>query len=316
MHTESKSLSNQNQHFIPKSFLNEFTVNREGWFHELDIRTNRIQEIHSRNACRITNFYDINDDMVLKRYRIDNRYLESSFTYESILSKILSKIRNKENYLIRQEVQTIVEAYVSIKHRTPYFRKQLSDNKVVEEVLDTTIRNFKEENRNFLEFHNFNYDEFTVKLKSEILDDPDRPRTHHLTGLVETSRNENTAVTDAIIKILSMNIIILEANHQDCFFVSDNPGYSLDGFKMFNTNYGKFDKIYFPISSKQMILFEGFNFANYINPLVRLNYFTVPSSFVNEVNRLTKLIADEVIFCEDRDYLVRFRGLYSTVHIK
>ena len=310
MHTESKSLSNQNQHFIPKSFLNEFTVNREGWFHELNIRTNRIQEIHSRNACRITNFYDINDDMVLKRYRIDSRYLESSFAYESSLSKILKKIRNTENYLIRQEVQTVVEAYVSMKHRTPYFRNQLSNNKIVGEVLDTTIRNFKEENSDFLKFHNFNYDEFAEKFKSETLDDPDRPRTHQLTGLVETSRNENTAVTDAIIKILRMNISILEANKQDYFLVSDNPGFSLDGLKMFNTNYGKFHKIYFPINSKQMILFEGFNFANYINPLVRLNYFTVPSSFVNEVNRLTKLIADEVIYCENRDYLVRFRSSF------
>ena len=105
MHTEGKNLSNQNQHFIPKSFLNEFTVNREGWFHELNIRTNRIQEIHSRNACRITNFYDINDDMVLRRYRIGNRYLESSFAYENILPRILINILNKKNHLSRQEVQ-------------------------------------------------------------------------------------------------------------------------------------------------------------------------------------------------------------------
>jgi len=306
---ESKSLSNQNQHFIPKSFLNEFTFNRNGWFHELNIATKQIKKRHAKNACISSNYYDIKDENILRRFSLDNpRYLENSFTYENNLGKVLTKIRKKHPYLIRQEFQTIVEAYVSLKHRTPHFRKQISDNKMMGEILDSTIRDIEKEHRELIRSHNFNYDEFAVDFKNKTLNDKELPKIHHLTSLVETSKNQNPAVKEAMLKILSMNIIIVETTNDDYFFTSDNPGYSLDGSKMFNTNYGKFDKIHFPINSRQMILFHGFDSTNYINPLVRLTYVKAPSSFVSEVNRLTKLIADEKLFCENRDFLKRFRN--------
>ena len=222
---ESKELPKQNQHFIPRSFLNEFTSNSEGWFHELNIATKYLRKIHINNVCKIENFYDINDEAFLKRYKIDNpRYLEHSFTYENSLRKILTKIRNKEHYLDRTEFQTMVEAYVSLKHRTFYFRKQFGNNELTGQIIDSVVETFKVENQDLIKSHKFNYDEFVEKFKYKTLNDKERPKTHHLFGLLESSKNQNNPVMDAIVKILSMNIIIIESPEQDYFLVSDNPG--------------------------------------------------------------------------------------------
>ena len=153
-----------------------------------------------------------------------------------------------------------------------------------------------------------------IRMKREMQSDPYYAETSHLRSLVESSRQSNEPVFDAITKILSMNIVILEViGKADYLFVSDNPGYSLLGNKMFNTNYGAFDKIVWPINSKQIILLDGFNTSNYIKPLIRLRYLPVESNYIQEVNEMTFLLAGQRIFCENRDALNRFRFVCNDI---
>jgi uncharacterized protein DUF4238 len=262
----------------------------------LEISSKRIQKRHTGRVCCITNFYDIDNTATLKRFGIDNpRIIETSFKYENSLGKILSKIKNRNPFLFKKDFQTIIETYVSLKHRTPYFRKQIENNKLASEALDNTIREFSEEYRALFNLINYDFNTLAAKFRKDSLADPNRGKNFHLSGLLDYSRTQNEPVKDAINKIIGMNISIIEAPSACYFFTSDNPGYSLDGNKIFNTNFGQFNMIHFPINSKQMILFSGFNPLNHLNPIIRLNYFKANTAFVKEVNRMALLVTDQKV---------------------
>lgn len=304
-------MDSQRQHFVPEVYLREFTSERKGFFHQLNISNPRleIRQVHVQNVCYVTNFYDINSQQELNALKLANpRYLETSFSYENVLLTILNKIRGRQQYLSRNEFEVLIEAYVSIKHRVPKYRKEIAKIQQQGVIFDQIAGNLKNELRPLIEYHDFDYDNYVASLKKQLQEDPNYPKFSHLRGLVESSRTTNELVTDAINKILSMNIAILQASGKDdYFFTSDNPGYSLLGNKMFNTNYGAFNQIVWPINSKQAILLEDFDTLNYIKPLVRLRYIPLTTKFVEQVNTMSLQIADEKLFCENRDFLNQFK---------
>lgn len=317
MKQTGSAADSQKQHFVPEAYLREFTPDRNGFFYQLNFANPRLQirRVYVSNVCYVRNFYDINNDQELNSLGINNpRYLEASFYYENAFTKILGRIRERQSYLSRKEFELLVEAYIGIKHRGPMYRKEIARLQQEGIVFDQIADNLKTELRPIIEHHSFDYDSFVGRMKREMQNDRSYAEASHLRSLVESSRQSNEPVFDAITKILSMNIVILEVNGKaDYLFVSDNPGYSLLGNKMFNTNYGAFDKIVWPINSKQIILLDGFNPLNYINPLIRLRYLPVQSTYIQEVNKMTFLLADEKVFCENRDALNRFRCICNDV---
>ena len=218
-------------------------------------------------------------------------------------------------YISRKEFEVIVEAYVSIKHRTPFYRAKIDELQKEGKVFDNAVNNLKRDVEWLLMLNpTFDYDEFARRFKKEITQDEDLAKKSHHRSLVETSFKMNEPVRDAITKILTMNISVIESvKPDDYFFVSDNTGYSIRGNKVFNTNYGEFDMIHFPINSKQVLLLHNFDPLNYIRPLIRLKYIRVRSEIVNQINRATYDVANEVVFCESRAYVEGFKSVLGNI---
>jgi hypothetical protein len=312
----STELFDQRQHFIPRFYLNGFTEGNSGFFYECMVKEAKsIRKVHTKNVCYSMNFYDVHDTAIREMYRIDDiRYLESSFNYENELPAILKRIGNvysvldQNNFVLldRKEFNTIVDAYLGIKHRTPYHRKKVGGLHTEGKIFDEAATSVKNEAAEFMKSYDFDFDSFIKKYKEEFLSDKELPKKQHLASLIQTSLGANEAVRDAEFRLLSMNVTVVQALPNDYFFVSDNPGYSLDGNRMFNTNYGKFDTIHFPISSKQLISLNGFDWRNHFKQLIRPQVLTADSRFVEEVNKMTTLICNEKIFCESKEYLERF----------
>jgi hypothetical protein len=302
--------NDQRQHFIPRSYLNCFTSGGNGSFHQLKLFKNRteIKQKHIKEVCYETNFYDILDPAVLKQYGLSNsRFLETSFIYENLLPFILKKLNQQTSYLDRQEVELLIDSYISIKHRTPSYRKamkKLQDDGI---VFENVAKDMRAAFQPWIDSGKVNYDGIVENLKQQIRNDKNYSRSQHLRGLVESTQKANEPVADAILKILKMDIRILICPAGEYFFTSDNPGYSINQNRMFNTNYGAFDTIHFPISSRQVLELQAFDSLNYIRPLRRVNYFVIERWRAKEINRMTYLNADEKIFCENRTYLQEFK---------
>lgn len=295
---------------MPQGYLKGFTEGSSRFFHELRKKDLRIKKKPINHVCYSTNFYDISDEPILKQFSIRQRYLEDSFNYEKVLPPLLSSIQNRALYISRKEFEVIVEAYVSMKHRTPYYRGKVEELQKEGKVLDEVVNNVKKEIGWLLSLEpTFDYDKFTSNFKKEIRQDIDWAKKSHHRSLVENTFQINEPVRDAITKILSMNISVLEIlKPKDYFFVSDNPGYSISTNKVFNTNYGNFDMIYFPINSKQVLLLHAFDPLNYVRPLIRLKYIKVPSQAVYQINRATYDVATQAVFCGCKAYLERFKS--------
>jgi hypothetical protein len=312
-----EELFNQKQHFLPEAYLRQFTADQKGFFHRLKFGSEgkEIREVHVSNVCFGTNFYDIDNIHDFQGLGINNRrFIEGSFKYENKLSEILNKLRSRQLFLDRKEFETLVDAYVSFKHRGPSYRKEVKKLQQEGAAFDEVTNNLKQDLSWLIEHHKFDYDGFIEKYKTSFQRDTSYPRSMHLRSLIETSMDLNEPVADAVTKILSMNINVLEvSNGGDYFFVTDNPGYSLLGDRMFSRNYGAFDRIIWPVNSKQAIQLVGFDSLNYIRPLRRIQYIKINSSNVNEINKMLFMIADECIFCENRDFLNAFKSVADSI---
>lgn len=306
----------QRQHYLPEGYLKGFTAASNGFLHELRKQDMRLRRQHISKVCYSTNFYDITDEQILKHFSVNQRYLESSFAYEPLLPAVLKQIQDRKPYITRKQFEIIIEAYVSIKHRTPFYRKKIDEIQKEETFFDNVARNVKKDINWLLDLQpDFDFDEYVKQFKNAILQDEEFAKKNHHRSLIETSFNLNDPVREAITKILSMNLIVLEiTNPNDYFLVSDNPGYSLQRNIVFNTNYGDFDMIHFLINSKQTLLLYSFNGLNYVRPLIRLKFIPIRPAIISKINIATYEMANEAVFCEDRKYLETFKsGLPSPV---
>lgn len=248
------------------------------------------------------------------RSSIPKGFLESkAFTYEITLNTIINQIKAHYTILTRREYELIVEAYISLKQRNPYYRAQIANKDSMSTIIDKVIGELENDPITQLLIRNgFNFSKFTSDFKIRELNDPSHAERTHLNILASTVKGEMLTSKENFDAIVLNNFIIIEASEEDYFLVSDNPGFSLRkngaGMGVFNCDFGFFDQIVFPINSKQALLIEGSssNALNLINPLRRLAYVKVSSYDIYQINKSSSFCANSKLFCEDRTYLEWF----------
>jgi hypothetical protein len=147
-------------------------------------------------------------------------------------------------------------------------------------------------------------DEMFEKIKNDIILDSERHEEFHKTALVTSAKGINSNVEETKRVLLKMNIYLFEPKyHNDYFITSDNPGFSLLKGKVFNTNFGDFDSVGFPINSKQFIFFHGKSVQSEFEIRRAINYQKATSKEVDQFNYYTMQNSFEYVFCESKSYL-------------
>jgi hypothetical protein len=304
---------------VPEKYLACFAIdnglpNQHGFFHEYNLDSKRYQRVHVNNVCHIKNFYDILDGTMLKRFNeTDPRFIENNFKYEKHIQKVLNAFRSRPPSIVRDDLNLICRAYVSMKHRNPYFRKLYANNKPLlsaiadklalrnKSVVEQVVKEWSQK-RN-IDSSAINVDSIFKGVKHSMLNDPLQSTDTHLVNLLAASKGENSAEMNAIIGLTSCEIFIFEAQNNDLLICSDNPGFTFFKNETYNTNFGQFDHVMFPINSKQLLMFtkpDVFGLGQ-INKSVY--YYTMPPDALDIINQSTIKFSNGLVFCKDREYL-------------
>jgi hypothetical protein len=308
--------SKQKQHFVPEGYLRQFTSQDGGFFY---CRTKKsgpktsCRQLHVGNVCWSDRFYDLSGKY-LKEY--DVKFLETDFhRYENSLPTLLLKFRDHNVAMIgKDDLTLLIDAYLSIKHRTQYARKEISvllkDEKTMSKRVDNQIQNFVIPLMNALgiPLNSIDMDEGKKRVLETLSRNENASRETHLQGLLESTKGYRETIHAAKNALFGMDLTILVAGQNEWFFTSDNPGFTLFNQNTYNTRFVNFDSVFFPINSKQTLIFKRYNGLNYINAVRPIQYILATSDNVNYVNSNTFFFSDERIFCENRDYLFKFRS--------
>lgn len=301
------------QHYVQEAYLKEFTEDRAGHFHQLHIRSKQISKRHTGQVCFMTDYFDVNDPKIQQRFNITGnpRYLEGKgfAQFENVLIDKFSAIKAKNPATSKADIQYIIEWYLISKLRNPFYVNavngiwdKLYDEAIKRELIDTG--EYKT-----LESLGINYKEFAEELKGKQLSDPEHGKKFHLTELLNTSFQDNLPVKETLEKMLTMNVVILEAGEPDHFIVTDNPGFTLkkaaDGIGriVYNADFLNFDEVFIPINSKQAILFEGTDPLSRLWEMKHLRYESLPASEIQKYNQASTMFITSKVFCQDREYL-------------
>lgn len=298
-------------HYVPEAYLRHFSTNNTGHFFRVRRGRHKVKPVHASGACYQYGFYSIGNADILKSHGLtDPLFLEThGFPYESRWPSIVKAFTGNKVYVDRKTHEEIIRAYISLKQRTLLYRKQFTNKQVLDGAFEAVTKRFVEEYQFILDHLKIDFDRIANEQRKKMFDSGKFPEETHLRGLIESVKGTNTAYKDALIKILGMNFEILTPRSTSDFFLTcDNPGFSLDGDKVWSTNFGKFDSIIFPLSSSHVMRVYGFSPLNHLDVLKRISTKRIDSNQVEIINRLTMQISDEFIFCESKDYLANFIG--------
>lgn len=307
----------KNQHYVPEVYL-RFFADAKGDFHELDLIWGRIQNRNVSGVCYRHNMYDVVDPQLRQTFGFgdDVKYLEdNAFKWENYIADFFSIFTQRHPVIIPSKALHVIEIYLRIKQRNPHYTKILdSDEKMSEiykSVVDTTYDQVKE----ILNQYHPTFD-FT-KLANEFIErdkaNPDRLKNVQLRGIVDTLTYQSQNFIDTAKLMFLMNFIVIQAGQSDFFVTSDNPGYTMkrigsgDDYGIFNLDLRDFHQVFFPLNSKQALLFKDFN-HNHTPQIIRpIQYADLSSEEVMRFNLGSHFCTNGKMFCEDRDYLKSFR---------
>lgn len=301
-------------HYVPEVYLRNFSKGLSGHFFRIKRGNIRAKQVHASAVCYRKDFYEKKNDDILKVHGLSEKtFLETrGFSYESKWPRIITAFIGNNQYVSRGIYEDLISAYVSIKQRTLWYRKQLSDVNLLDGVFEKVTSEFRKQNQILFKALDVDFATIALESKSKIFDSSFSEEIQ-LRGLIETVQKTNHAYQDAFIKLLSMNFeIVTPSSPHDRFITGDNPGFSLDGNKIWNTNFGKFDLIVFPVSSKFSIVLKGFSAINHLDVLKRIRIRRISSQETEMINYGTLCVSDEMIFCEDDSYLEAFAKRFAS----
>jgi hypothetical protein len=159
------------------------------------------------------------------------------------------------------------------------------------------------------------YDSLMCRVRDSLANDRVLHEEFQKQNIIEAIRGTNEPINQAKKKIQRFNIYTLEPlSSKDYFVTSDNPGFTLIGNKVFNTNFGQFDSIGFPINSKQLVMFMGQSSQSELEILKRINYRNLTSKEVDRFNHCTTFNAYEYVYCESKKYLTEYIERFVNEH--
>lgn len=318
------------QHYVPETYLRQFSEDRKGVLYQYLKKplynSWTFREVHASRTCIAKDFYDITDKKILNRYNInDERYIENKgFGYEDTLQDFLDTFRNHGWYLTRKDFIFLVETFVSMKHRTKAFRNYSANPEFAKKGLESSVAGTRD---HFIDYFSQKYstqippdlsrdflagifDEMIPGIKEEMearMKTPEFIAETHNHNILHSTQGINDTLKEVANILLSMDFIVVEIqSDEDFFFISDNPGHTKEGLIIHAWHYNSFDSIFFPINSKQVIMFRGHNSLNYILGLRPIRYVVASPLDIDDINYATVRMAEEKVFCESRQYLEHF----------
>jgi len=304
----------ERQHFVPEVYLRRFTRNASGFFFKASHKPNFLQ-IESRPVSRVCfydDYYNLKAPEILRDRTVleDLNFIErNAFDYESNLNETLNCFVTCGDSIPHQKVRELIEVILKLKQRNPFnresFRKEHSDTESTKVILDREGEKLKD----FL-LQNTKHPEETIKTiiensKDKILANDKFHEEAHKRILIDTYLGDNEAMDNAVKVILALGVTVLRPINTSTYFItSDNPGFSLLGDKVFNTNYGNFDRVGFPMSSKVAVLFGGFD-KTVGQPTRRVNSISMTDEQMEIFNYCTIFNCCDSLFCGDKDYLTK-----------
>lgn len=300
----------QKQHYVPEVYLKHFT--KKGIFFSAKPKSINYKfplKKYPGQVCYLKDFYNLTNH----EKQID--YIEKkAFNYESEkLNLLFSNFKNRTPILTPEHHSEIIDIYLSLKHRNPYFRRFLKEFNV-ESILNKQIEELKEKKNIIEKLSQKPFEQLMAEIKFSILSDTELPDWNHKNAIVQHSEGLNIPINEAKEKLLLFQLTILEPlNAEDYFITSDNPGFSvLEDVKIYNTNFGNFDVVGFPINSKQLLTF--YKRKDLLDKSPHVQYLKIPTTSVFIINECSAINSIEYIFCENREYLDKFTKQYQSIH--
>lgn len=305
-------MSVERHHFVPKIYFREFTKDLEGFFFRATPKPYRKESIlhkHINNVGYLGNFYTLKDlDSFSELNTNDPNYIEkNAFKYENTLVEILAPFKNRETLVDATRVGLFIEVILSIKHRNPFFResfvKEYNNKETMAQTLTKQSQSLKEVLLRETNWPETQIDNSIQRTIASIINDVNLPDVSYKKMILENSKEQGTPLSEVKERLMEMRILVYEPRDPNSYFItSDNPGFTLVGDRVYNTEYGKFDAVGFPINSKQVVLFINTP-REMLHERRTVSYSLVTNEQVDLVNSCTIFNSYESIFCEDRLYL-------------
>lgn len=303
-------MDSRKNHTVPQGYLRGFSENGMTFFQYL-ILQKIIRPTAIKDTCQERDFYDLTDKLS-ERYNQPKDILETQAfrIYETNVQRINRIFVERKLFLMRRDFEILVDGFVSQKHRTTYFRRQLNDKSITEPLLNNTVKGFIKDYESIPVVKNILTEDFLADFKASWFDNPNQHIETHLFGMLESYMGKNEATTNATKKLLNYQIGIIEAPVGEFFITSDNPGFFVDRGEDGhhydkNLNFGSFVSVIFPMNSKQAIVFAVERQLAMLESIKPLHYTPCPID-INRINLSTFRFADQKVFCESKDYLEQF----------
>lgn len=266
--------------------------------------------------CYIDNFYTLRDETSRQFGLGDIEFLEKKgFDYEKkLLPRIVDKFRHKNVYLNSSYHESLINIYLSLKQRNLFYRRYFQSMDLAA-LTEKHIKDLKPMKAVIEQLSGEDFDSFMGKIKGQIVDDSLLPEEMHKQMLVESHKGTNEAINDAKKALERLNLYLLEPSREkDYFLTSDNPGFTLLANMVFNTNFGRFDSIGFPINSRQAVFLTGQSNQSTLEIHKRINFISLDPKAVERFNHCTIFNANELVFCESKKFLTEAIGSFLDEH--
>lgn len=301
----------QRQHYVPQIYLKQFTLDLNGFFFRAKPKpysAGGISKRHINNVCYLEDFYVFqNTDVLEKLPGQDANFIETNaFAYENRLDEIFSIFKSRSDTIERSVLHEFISIILSIKHRNPFYKKEFvklyADKENLERVLSREALALKRQLG--VTEDNPVIDSIIEGIKVSISNDQGLPDESYKRTIVENALTTDTPIEEVKLILAEMDLIVMEPVSETCYFItSDNPGFTLVGDKVYNTQFGEFNAVGFPINSRQAVLFVNRRKENGVQPVRNIEYRKLDRTQVELYNYCTIFNSQESIFCENKEYL-------------
>jgi hypothetical protein len=307
-------------HFVPECYLKRFAFDKNGELYKLRVKpyhwAKKVKQANISSICYEPDFYTIEKQALLDRYKIDDPYYieKFGFTYEQeFLTKILDALPKRE-IIGSLQYRKFLIMILDLKRRNNSFRANYSvDNKVGKEIIERNIRQLKEAEH---KMKGSRIPPFAEKIEKYLLTEMKSQSFYdeifHRSFLKysEDDKSQNVIVDF----LLRLKPIIFKTTKDYPFITSDNPGgVLLKNDRVQSTGFNdQFSTFFFPIDPLHLFaLHLGFN-EQKKSAFRKVNHRDVNSTFVDYVNKAAIANCNKIVISNSKLHLSNLKDKLLT----
>lgn len=298
------------QHYLPKCYLNEF-VGEEGKIWSLQLKTEHASHLAKPlcyfpdQICKERDIYTINvplqKDFVfepLHKYLIE---LDIFKNYEDRYPYIIAKIKG-EKTMRYDEMYLLLRILISLKLRNKYIKDYNAGGNHVKIMKSV----FAELKKKYIDSTNHQFGHYSKEQREhefqsvyeKTMSDPEFERGMYLGTILKRELSPDGIIVEIVNRMMVAKWKILVAPKGSIFITSDNPGYCLDRFGMYeNTKFAEGFFI-FPLTPNHCLTIDYGDPDNvFWDTSEKQFYYQLASTqFINSANRSSGLFINKYIF--------------------